>query len=645
MWEIPQETPRMVLLCSEETNWFTVLNAKRQEKYGRREGVGEIKLLVVTITVHDDLNSDYVFHKASLSLRDSRDTMFFAGPCTGGSSWARLNRGRGPQTEAIIDAKVLIFKQLWGRFEILFVTFYDRCIGIYMELPRGCQYWNNDEVRFMIEGTESTIHDFDGCCYGLRQRYGESNMYIKKPWRIVSWNVELGNKLSSKCDGRHEHAPCAGRETLHTQIYTSKIVSIILEEQHRRSVCVHRDSVNMHTDGSSGHKNKRCAVAASCIKTYGIEERNQHVHSCQLTKVWRRTCITFTLSKKSTKKGLRWNTALSSEKHQDLNSGSPPTGAIGAARAGSTGGRKTCSIAMAASGSHTRPQAGGNDPQLFVLDEITNGIRYLKATGEIMKVLIEEEARALVGDPTNQEVDQEITLILNHYGFDQIYGKNGDLLRNLKDGRSKLSRQIVENENYRRSLPQLKFETKVGQPEQEKPGSHPRPESQAKADYEQPSKPPTVFGPGGKSYEPANDDPMGRPEVDLKPRSGRSEDVGATAKAHATKARPPIPEPKAMPNQPKAMPRQPPDPPPSPRNQPGKGSRTTDSETTNDPSQSSQAPINPNQGEKGSGKKGGRKGSKGGYQQPHYQNRGKGGLGKTSSNWMGLLRMVMETTS
>ncbi len=47
------------------------------------------------------------------------------------------------------------------------------------------------------------------------------------------------------------------------------------------------------------------------------------------------------------KKGLRWNTALSSKKHQDLNSGSPPTGAIGAARAGSTGGHKThktCSV-------------------------------------------------------------------------------------------------------------------------------------------------------------------------------------------------------------------------------------------------------------------------------------------------------------
>ena len=150
--EISDVVPRMVLLCSEETNWFTILNAKRQEKYGRREGVGQINLLVVTITIHDDLNSDYGLHKASLSLRDHRDTMFFAGPCTGGSSWARLNRSKGPETEAIIEAKVLIFEQLWGRFEVLFVTFYEKQIGIYMELPRGCQYWNNAEVKFMIEG-------------------------------------------------------------------------------------------------------------------------------------------------------------------------------------------------------------------------------------------------------------------------------------------------------------------------------------------------------------------------------------------------------------------------------------------------------------------------------------------------------------
>ena len=95
MQEIPDSVPRMVLLCSEETNWFTIMNTKRQEKYGRREGTGDISLIVITITVHDDLNSDYGFHKASLSLRDYKDTMFFAGPCTGGSSWARLIEVKG----------------------------------------------------------------------------------------------------------------------------------------------------------------------------------------------------------------------------------------------------------------------------------------------------------------------------------------------------------------------------------------------------------------------------------------------------------------------------------------------------------------------------------------------------------------------
>jgi len=92
-------------------------------------------------------------------------------------------------------------------------------------------------------------------------------LYIKKPWRIVSWNVDIGEKLSLRCDGRHEHAPCAGRETVHTQIYTSKIVSIILDEQMQR--CIGGSGSNssvMHGLGSSGTKSKKCVVAASCVQ-------------------------------------------------------------------------------------------------------------------------------------------------------------------------------------------------------------------------------------------------------------------------------------------------------------------------------------------------------------------------------------------
>ena len=289
MWEIADDSPRLVLLCSEESNWFTTMNAKRQEKLGRREGVGEISTAVITITIHDDLNSDYGLHKAALSLRDERDTMFFAGPCTGGSSWARLNRARGPSTEAIIDAKVEIFQQLWNRFETLFIAHYDKGIGIYMELPRGCQYWNNDDVKFLIEGTISKIHDFDGCCYGLRQKFGDNNMYINKPWRIVSWNVEIGNKLSLKCDGRHEHAPCAGRETIHTQLYTSKIISIILDEHHRRSQFVEHDAINLHGAGSSRTKSKKCVVAATCILIY--VDMNNNIQACSIVDMNIPSCM------------------------------------------------------------------------------------------------------------------------------------------------------------------------------------------------------------------------------------------------------------------------------------------------------------------------------------------------------------------
>ena len=93
---------------------IAILNTKRQEKFGRREGIGEITLLVVTITIHDDLNSEHGYKKAISSLRDKKDSMFFAGPCTGLSSWSRLNKCKSPETKEIIERKVQIFKQLFG---------------------------------------------------------------------------------------------------------------------------------------------------------------------------------------------------------------------------------------------------------------------------------------------------------------------------------------------------------------------------------------------------------------------------------------------------------------------------------------------------------------------------------------------------
>ena len=96
-----------------------------------------------------------------------------------------------------------------------------------LELPRGCDYWNDERMKFLISGTQSTVHDFDGCMYGLKSQFKDVGTAIKKPWRIVSWGVEFFD-LHEKCDGSHTHGQCAGRETRATQLYTEKIVRCIL---------------------------------------------------------------------------------------------------------------------------------------------------------------------------------------------------------------------------------------------------------------------------------------------------------------------------------------------------------------------------------------------------------------------------------
>lgn len=84
----------------------------------------------------------------------------------------------------------------------------------------------------MINCTESHIHDFDGCMYGLTTQFGDRPLPIKKPWRLVSWGAKFN--LHKKCDRKHEHGKCEGRETEITQTYTEQIVDIILKAVRRR---------------------------------------------------------------------------------------------------------------------------------------------------------------------------------------------------------------------------------------------------------------------------------------------------------------------------------------------------------------------------------------------------------------------------
>ena len=101
--------------------------------------------------------------------------------------------------------------------------------AVLFELPGSCDYWKDERLHEVVH---------DGCRYGLKQRYAKKPLPIKKPWRVVSWNFELGDSLSKKCTGNHEHGPCAGRETKETQLCASLIVNVILRRFLARAKCL-----------------------------------------------------------------------------------------------------------------------------------------------------------------------------------------------------------------------------------------------------------------------------------------------------------------------------------------------------------------------------------------------------------------------
>ena len=83
--------------------------------------------------------------------------------------------------------------------------------------------------------------------------------------------MDFGDSLSKKCDGRHEHAPCAGRETIGTQVYTSNIVSTILKKLNEnidgaRIVLSDRESRRSPLKvRARGSKSKAACVVVLCV--------------------------------------------------------------------------------------------------------------------------------------------------------------------------------------------------------------------------------------------------------------------------------------------------------------------------------------------------------------------------------------------
>ena len=278
LYDIGKE-PAFILLCSEECNHFTHLAAKHD-------------CTIVTVSQSDDLTSPYGIARALAAVRSEKDTVMFAGPCTGGSAWSRYNAKVSDAIAKSIELKRALYWDLWERFETVMTRVLRIGAAALFELPRYCAYWKDQRVQRLLSGTDCDCHVFDGCMYGLGAEFNDSHSdkkLIKKPWKIVSWNLEFGDQLSRTCDKSHSHRDCAGKYTKTTQLYNKKIVGIILKTVTKRIAEFQKSEKMMHAVpclmiralGSSFNERSVCG-ATSNETVYTCDE-----HGTQISHVRR----------------------------------------------------------------------------------------------------------------------------------------------------------------------------------------------------------------------------------------------------------------------------------------------------------------------------------------------------------------------
>ena len=271
LFDMKNNVPCLVLLCAEERSLITKIH--RKDKF---------KLMnVVTITEDDNLLSPYGRAKWRRCIRSSCDCAFFAGPCTGGSPWNRLNKNVSEATAHQIGMKAFLYWELWEEFSNCLMKVIEKNAMALLELPRGCDYWRDDRMVSMINGTDSHDHQFDGCMYGLRTQYTNIGSAIKKPWRIMSWGVSFDG-LHSKCDGSHTHGQCAGRDTRVTQLYTEEIVKCILKGLKNRMLLNNAHGRSSQSPSLRNSKGRRTVQASPWI----MMKNDDHYLSPDLLSNW-----------------------------------------------------------------------------------------------------------------------------------------------------------------------------------------------------------------------------------------------------------------------------------------------------------------------------------------------------------------------
>ena len=141
--------------------------------------------------------------------------------CSNVCRTSRLNTAISETTATSIRLKQFLYWDLWENCVTVLIKVLSIGAAALFELPSHCSYWDDQRMIDLIDGTDCDIHQFDGCMCGLGQNMPDRQSVrrlIKKPWQIVSWNIDFGKQLSKKCDGSHTHTECAGKLTKDTAL-------------------------------------------------------------------------------------------------------------------------------------------------------------------------------------------------------------------------------------------------------------------------------------------------------------------------------------------------------------------------------------------------------------------------------------------
>ena len=185
--------------------------------------------------------------------------LFASLPCTGGSSWQRMNIYNNP--ERIAEHRAL-FRKLFRSFCNLVKQVKRQNPQIIFELLRTCDYWKEESVMKFVKQNDLHPEYCDGCMAGITNDKGEP---IKKQWTLMSSFPLPHIRDIGECDGTHSHRESRGKALKLAEGYSYPITDAIHEDfkqaiSYGKSTSYRRDTIPDKLK-SQPHQTSHCACA------------------------------------------------------------------------------------------------------------------------------------------------------------------------------------------------------------------------------------------------------------------------------------------------------------------------------------------------------------------------------------------------